>query len=307
MDIFDLSSCRLCPRECGVDRTKGIKGVCGATDKIIAALASLHRWEEPCLSGDSGSGTVFFSGCNLSCVYCQNKEISHRGKGVEIDTDRLCEIFFELRDLGAHNINLVTAGHFLPQVLIAVEQAKKRGINLPFVYNSSGYERVEALKRCEGLIDIYLPDFKYMDTATSKKYSNAPDYPEVAMAAIDEMVRQHPQCVLDDEGIMKRGVIVRHLMLPDGLCESKKIIKHLAQNYKDNIYISIMSQYTPVGDLVNFPELQKRVSQKDYDHLVDYAIELGVENAFIQEGTAASESFIPEFSGEGIEVKYGNK
>ncbi len=307
MDIFDLKSCRLCPRECGIDRIKGIKGVCGATDKIIAARASLHHWEEPCLSGDSGSGTVFFSGCNLSCVYCQNKEISHGGKGVEVSTDRLCEIFFELRDLGAHNINLVTAGHLLPQVLTAVEQAKKSGINLPFVYNSSGYERAEALKRCEGLIDIYLPDFKYINMDTARRYSKAADYPEIAKAAIAEMARQHPQCIFDDEGIMKRGVIVRHLMLPDRLSESKQAIKYLYETYGDSIYISIMSQYTPIGDLKNYPELQKRISQKDYDELIDYTIGLGVENAFIQEGTAADESFIPDFSGQGIEVEYGNK
>lgn len=300
-DIFDLRACTLCPRECGVDRTKGNKGTCGASNKMHAARAGLHMWEEPCLSGDNGSGTVFFSGCNMGCVYCQNKEISHKGKGIEISTEKLCEIFFELEEKGAHNINLVTGAHFLPQVLAAVTMAKARGINIPFVYNSSGYERVEALKRCDGLIDIYLPDFKYMDRKSGQKYSKVADYPDIAKAAIAEMVRQRPRCKFDKEGIMTEGVLVRHLMLPEGLSESKRIIKYLYETYGDNIYISIMNQYTPVGDLNNFPELQKVVSQKDYDELIDYAIQLGVENAFIQEGAAAHESFIPDFSGQGIE------
>jgi len=302
MDIFNMTNCRLCPRECKVDRTKEKRGFCGTGDKIICARASLHYWEEPCLSGDKGSGTVFFSGCNMGCVFCQNKEISHGGKGFLVSAERLCEIFFELKEKGAHNINLVTAGHFLPQVLEAVKMAKMQGIDIPFVYNSSGYEKAEALKRCEGLIDIYLPDFKYMDSALAKKYSKAPDYPQVAKQAIAEMVRQKPACKFDDEGIMTEGVIVRHLMLPGELSESKSIIKYLYETYNDNIYISIMSQYTPVGISPNFPELKNTVAESDYDELVDFAVDLGVENAFVQEGEAASESFIPDFSGQGIEV-----
>lgn len=299
-DIFDLSSCTLCPRKCKTDRTKGNKGICSASNKTFAARASLHQWEEPCLSGVRGSGTVFFSGCNMGCVYCQNKEISHNGKGVEVSAGRLCEIFFELRDSGSHNINLVTAGHYLPEILKSIKMAKAQGIAIPFVYNSSGYELVEALRRCDGLIDIYLPDFKYMDSHRAQKYSKAADYPEIAVSAIAEMVRQRPQCKFDDEGIMTEGVIVRHLMLPDGLDESKRIIKYLYETYKNQIFISIMSQYTPMGNLDKFPELQKKVSQKDYDELIDYAVDLGVENAFIQEGETASESFIPDFSGQGI-------
>ena len=302
MSIFNMTECLLCPRECGADRTKGKKGVCGASDKISCARASLHQWEEPCLSGDRGSGTVFFSGCNMGCVFCQNGQISHGGKGIEISPQRLCEIFFELRDAGAHNINLVTAGHFLPQVLWAVEKAKVQNIDIPFVYNSSGYEKREAIEKCEGLIDIFLPDFKYMENESAKKYSNAFNYPEIAKEAIEEMVAQQPKCIFDDKGIMQRGVIVRHMMLPSHLCESKKIIKYLCETYGDKIFISIMSQYTPVGKLKKFPELMNTVSEKDYDELVDYAIELGVENAFIQEGEAAQESFIPDFNGEGIEV-----
>ncbi|MBQ3118551.1 MAG: radical SAM protein [Clostridia bacterium] len=301
MNILDLTACRLCPRECGADRTKGEKGVCGASDKIICARASLHLWEEPCLSGDKGSGTVFFSGCNMGCVFCQNGQISHGGKGIKISPQRLCEIFFELRDKGAHNINLVTAGHFLPQVIRAVEKAKVKNIGIPFVYNSSSYEKREAIAKCKGLIDIFLPDFKYMENENAKKYSNAFDYPEIAKEAIEEMVTQQPECIFDDGGLIERGVIVRHMMLPSHLRESKKIIKYLHDTYGDKIFISIMSQYTPVGNLEKFPELMNKVSKKDYDKLVDFAIELGVENAFIQEGEAAQESFIPEFSGEGIE------
>lgn len=302
MNIFDMTACRLCPRECGADRTKGGKGICGASDKIICARASLHQWEEPCLSGNKGSGTVFFSGCNMGCVFCQNGQISHDGKGIEITTDRLYDIFFELRDAGAHNINLVTAGHFLPQVLGAVERAKVQNIGIPFVYNSSGYEKRDAIAKCEGLIDIFLPDFKYIENESAKKYSNAPNYPEIAKETIEEMVAQQPECVFDDDGIMERGVIVRHMMLPSHLRESKKIIKYLHDTYGDKIFISIMSQYTPVGNLEKFPELMNKVSKKDYDELVNFAIELGVENAFIQEGEAAQESFIPDFNGEGIEV-----
>jgi len=299
-DIFDFGSCKLCPKECGVDRTNGRTGFCGASDKIKVARASLHCWEEPCLSGDKGSGTVFFSGCNMSCVYCQNSEISHKNKGFEITKERLLEIFFELKSAGAHNINLVTAGHYLPMVLDAVKSAKQQKINIPFVYNSSGYEKADALVLADGLIDIYLPDFKYIHSERASRYSKAPDYPEVAMKAIDEMVHQRPKCIFDEDGILKSGVIVRHLLLPGGLLESKKIMKYLYEKYADSIFISIMSQYTPFGELRDFPELQNKVSRADYDKLVDYAIKIGVTNAFIQDGSAAKESFIPDFSGQGV-------
>lgn len=299
-DKFDLSRCKLCPKECGVDRINGETGFCSASDKIKIARATLHHWEEPCLSGTKGSGTVFFSGCNMSCVYCQNSEISHKNKGIEITVKRLCDIFFELKEKGAHNINLVTAGHFLPYVLDAIEKAKQKGINIPFVYNSSGYEKAESLKRADGLIDIYLPDFKYIDKTRASRYSKTSDYPEIAMKAIDEMIRQKPKCIFDDDGIIHSGVIVRHLLLPDGLTESKKVIKHLYEKYGDNIYISIMSQYTPFGNLEGYPELLNKVKSTDYEKLIDCAVKIGITNAFIQEGEAASESFIPDFSGQGV-------
>jgi len=299
-DIFDLSSCTLCPRECKSDRTNGKRGVCGADDKIYAARAKLHLWEEPCISGDTGSGTVFFTGCNLKCVFCQNKEISLKDKGYEISEERLIEIFFELKESGAKNINLVTAAHFLPQVLKAVKKAKEQNIKIPFVYNSSGYERAEAIMRAEGLIDIYLPDFKYINEKTAKKYSNASDYPKIAKEAIAEMVRQQNKVQFDEDGMMTKGVIVRHMMLPEGLSESKQVLKYLYDTYKDDIYISIMNQYTPVGNLEAYPELKKRVKDKDYERLIDYAISKGISNAYIQEGETASESFIPDFFGQGI-------
>lgn len=295
-----MNSCTLCPRNCGVDRTKGKAGVCGASDKIKIARASLYLWEEPCISGENGSGTVFFSGCNLSCVYCQNKKISHENFGITVDRERLVEIFFELKERCAHNINLVTASHFLPDVLSAVELAKMRGIGIPFVYNTSSYEKTEALKECCGLIDIFLPDFKYIESETAKKYSSAPDYSEVAKAAIDEMIRQQPTPVFSEDGMMTKGVIVRHLLLPERLAESKKIIKYLYEKYENNIFLSIMNQYTPVGNLDAFPELKRRVKDSDYEKLIDYALSLGVENAFIQEGGAAEESFIPDFDGFGV-------
>ena len=198
MDIFDLTACRLCPRECGINRTSGEVGYCRETDSIRAGRAHLHQWEEPCLSGTNGSGTVFFSGCNMGCIFCQNGQISHKGAGIEITPQRLCEIFFELKSKGAHNINLVTAGHFLPKILKAAESAKSQGIGIPFVYNSSGYEKADAIKRCDGLIDIYLPDFKYIKEESAKKYSKAPDYPQIAKACIKEMVRQKPKCTFDE-------------------------------------------------------------------------------------------------------------
>ena len=218
-----------------------------------------------------------------------------------MDSERLTEIFFELKEKGAHNINLVTATHFLPDVLSSVALAKSQGIGIPFVYNTSSYECVEAMKQCEGLIDIFLPDFKYINHDTAKKYSNAPDYPEVAKAAIDEMVRQQPIPQFDEDGMMEKGVIVRHLMIPERLTESKKVIKYLYEKYENNIFLSIMNQYTPVGNLDAFPELKKRVKDSDYEKLIDYALTLGVENAFIQEGGAAEESFIPDFDGFGVE------
>lgn len=301
--------CNLCPRACKVNRAAGDRGICGETQTLRVARASLHMWEEPCLSGTKGSGTVFFTGCTLHCVYCQNKMIANGNYGKEITVERLADIFLEQQERGANNINLVTPTHFIPQIVKALEISKSRGMDLPIVYNTSSYENVDALKMLDGLVDIYLPDLKYLSPELSLKYSKAPDYFDVASLAIKEMVRQagEPQFAKRhnemgiEYGMMKKGVIVRHLLLPGQLEDSKKIVKYLYETYGDKIYISIMNQYTPMpGIEEKYPELGRKITPKEYDTLVDYAIELGVENGFIQEGETASESFIPEFDMEGV-------
>lgn len=338
-----MENCMLCPRECGVNRKNGETGVCGQTAAIKAARAALHMWEEPCISGQNGSGTVFFSGCNLGCVFCQNHNIATGKAGIEISIERLAEIFLELQEKGANNINLVTAGHFVPQVVGALKLAKQQGLYLPIVYNTSSYEKVETLRLLEGYVDIYLPDLKYVDSAISSRYSHAADYFTCASAAIAEMVRQvgKPEFVFErtagKEGgsaefpadekkknseqqnnmifdaaeyqerseageslLMRKGVIVRHLVMPDCVEDSKRVISYLLKTYGGRIFISIMNQYTPLPQCREYPELSRRVTEAEYDAVVDYAIELGIENGFIQEGDVAEESFIPEFDGEGI-------
>lgn len=295
-----MNLCNICPRNCNVDRDIQ-KGFCSMYNTVKISRAALHMWEEPCISGDKGSGTVFFSGCNMKCVFCQNKEISTGGFGKEISIERLTEIFLELQAKGALNLNLVTPTHYVPQIITAVLNAKKLGFNLPILYNSSGYEKVETLKMLEGIVDIWLPDFKYIDSVSAKKYSKAEDYPEYAKKAIAEMVRQQPECIFNDDGIIQKGVIVRHLVLPGQVENSKSAIKYLYDNYKDNIYISIMSQYTPCTDLSDYPEINRKLTWEEYYKVVDYAIEIGVENGFLQEEDAASESFIPLFDLEGVE------
>ncbi len=269
------------------------------SDKPALARAALHFWEEPCISGEKGSGTVFFSGCAMRCVYCQNRNIATGDIAKEVETKRLCEIYFELRDKGAHNINLVTASHFLPHIVESIIEAKKQGIDIPFVYNSSGYEKVESLKRFEGLIDIYLPDYKYSLSKDAKKHSSCPDYPEVALKAIDEMLRQQPECIIED-GIMKKGVIIRHMMLPGKIIESKMAIKRLYDRYADKVYYSLMSQYTPLPHVSDYPELTRPITPAEYNSLIDYAVELGIEKAFTQTGESVGESFIPSFDYEGV-------
>ncbi|MBE6687500.1 MAG: radical SAM protein [Ruminococcaceae bacterium] len=296
--MTEYRSCMLCPRECGVDRSKA-KGYCGMTDKLILARAALHFWEEPCISGERGSGTVFFSGCNMRCIYCQNHNIALGNGGRELSLERLCEIYHELREKGAHNINLVTATHYIPHIIKSIEKVKSEGFDLPFVYNTSSYESVSSLKRLEGLIDVYLPDFKYALSADAKKYSNASDYPEKALSAIDEMVRQVPLPVIE-KGIMKKGVIIRHLLLPGKVIESKIALKKLYERYGNRVYYSIMSQYTPLRAFEDCPELNRRVTENEYRSLCGYAVSLGIKNAFVQDGESAAESFIPEFNGEGL-------
>lgn len=371
-----MSNCRLCPRECKVNRIQGQKGICGQTDKVKVARAGLHMWEEPCISGSEGSGTVFFTGCALHCVFCQNHRIANGETGKEITIERLAEIFLELQEKGANNINLVTAGQFVPQIVKALKMAKEKGLYLPVVYNTSAYETVETLKLLEGYVDIYLPDLKYVDKELSKRYSHAPDYFEKAKAAIDEMVRQvgdmkfvkeigqiereetedkeyfrqedtgiqqevarekdiynadaieakkqedlqqkvkEPESYkqkkqigieeyqlrseLGEQLVMTRGVIVRHLLLPGCVEDSKKVLEYLLEQYGDRIFISILNQYTPLPYVSSYPELNRKVTEAEYEEVVDFAISNGIENGFIQEGEAAEESFIPEFDGSGV-------
>lgn len=268
---------------------------------VKISRAALHMWEEPCISGEKGSGTVFFSGCNMKCVFCQNKEISTGGFGKEITVERLADIFLELQAKGALNINLVTPTHYTLQIIRAVKLAKAKGLKLPIVYNTSSYEKVETIKLLSDIVDIWLPDFKYMDNAAAARYSKAADYVQYAQAAIDEMVRQQPQCVFDNDGIMRKGVIVRHLVLPGQVQAAKDAIEYLYNKYGDSIFISIMSQYTPCTDLADYPEINRKITQEEYDEVVDRAVEIGVENGFLQEGESASESFIPPFDLEGVD------
>lgn len=293
-------NCLLCPRKCGINRSTGQTGVCGVSSEIKVARAALHYWEEPCISGKRGSGAVFFSGCSLHCVFCQNREISDGKAGKVISKERLSDIFIELADKGANNINLVTPGQYIPDIVWAVNDAKSRGMKLPIIYNTSGYENVTELKLLEGIVDVYLPDFKYMDSTLSARYSRAKDYPSVAKQAISEMVRQQPDVVIDDAtGLIQKGVIVRQLLLPGHVNDAKAVLKYLYDTYHDHVYISMMSQFTSIA-LKDYPEINRTVTKREYERLVDYALEIGITNAFIQEGDVAKDSFIPAFDCEGV-------
>lgn len=293
-------NCLLCPRKCGINRRTGQTGVCGVSSEIKVARAALHYWEEPCISGKRGSGAVFFSGCSLHCVFCQNREISDGKEGKVISKERLSDIFIELAGKGANNINLVTPGQYIPDIVWAVNNAKSRGMKLPIIYNTSGYENVTELKLLEGIVDVYLPDFKYMDSTLSAMYSRAKDYPSVAKQALSEMVRQQPDVVIDDAtGLIQKGVIVRQLLLPGHVNDAKAVLKYLYDTYHDHVYISMMSQFTPIA-LEDYPEINRTVTKREYERLVNYALETGITNAFIQEGDVAKDSFIPAFDCEGV-------
>ena len=300
---LEMSRCRVCPRKCGADREHGKTGYCKAPSGVAAARAALHFWEEPCISGTTGSGTVFFSGCNLRCVYCQNHHIAEMESGKVISIGRLSDIFLELQAQNANNINLVTPDHYIPQIVSAIDMARKRNFHLPFVYNCSGYETADMILMLDGYIDVYLPDFKFMSPEIASRYCNTPDYASYAKQSIAEMVRQcgGAKTNFNQYGIMQKGVIVRHLQLPGHIADSKSVITYLYNTYGDDIYISIMNQYTPMeGIEEDFPELGHKIAPEEYDELVDYAIDIGVENGFIQEGDTADESFIPAFDNEGV-------
>ena len=267
---------------------------------VRGARAALHMWEEPCISGEKGSVAVFFSGCTLGCVFCQNRQIADGTCGKEISVERLSDIFLELQEKGAANINLVTASHFVLPVIPALEYAKSRGLKIPVVYNTGGYEKVETLRMLEGIVDVWLPDFKYMDSKLSEKYSRAKDYPEVAARALEEMVRQAGNCIFDEAGYIQKGVIVRHLILPGHTEDSKAVLQYLYETYKNKIYISVMNQYTPLPHTADMPPLNRKVTKREYDRVLAYALSLGIEQGYFQEGETAEESFIPLFDYEGL-------
>ncbi len=293
-----LKKCTLCPRMCKVNRYQQL-GFCQCDNNIRLALAKLFFYEEPPISGTKGSGAIFFSGCNLKCVFCQNMEISSFNKGQKITIKRLAEIMIELQNKGAHNINLVTPTMYIPGIIKAIKKAKKYGLAIPIIYNSSGYENAQSIKLLDGLIDVYLPDFKYFSNDYAIKYSKANNYVENAMLAIKEMVRQTGPCKFNKQGLITKGVIVRHLMLPGLKEDTKKILDYLYRTYHDNIYISIMNQYTP-NKYVKYDELKHPLKESDYDEIIDYALDLGISNAFCQVGGTVSESFVPEFNFEGV-------
>ena len=290
-----FNKCNLCPRECCVNRNNKELGYCRASNKLKIGGYHLHMWEEPIISGKNGSGTIFFSYCNLRCIYCQNYDISIYDNGEEITIDRFANICLELQDMGAENINLVTPSHYIPLIREGLIMAKDKGLNIPIVYNTSGYEKVDSLRLLDGLIDIYLPDFKYYDDNLGK-FSNINNYFEIADKAIQEMYRQVGSPIIK-KGIMRRGIIVRHLVLPHHSDDSKKVVKYLYDKYGDNIYLSIMNQYTPVRRC-KYLELNDRVSEKEYDNVIDYAYDLGIRKCFVQDSESQSESFIPVFKGD---------
>ncbi len=288
--------CNMCPRKCGIDREKNA-GFCGMTDKIKIARAELHFWEEPCISGTRGSGTVFFSGCPLKCVYCQNSEISSGGFGKEITVQRLSCIFRELEEKGAHNINLVTPTHYSGQILEALKIYRP---HIPIVYNCSGYESIETLKKFENIVDIYLTDIKYFDSDASEKYSKAKNYFEVTSGAVKEMISQQPENIFDENGIMQKGVIIRHLVLPLNLTQTRKILGWIKENLPDNVIISLMSQYIPMGKACEYKEINRRLTTREYEKALDMFDEFGFENGFMQELSSSKEDFIPPFNLDGV-------
>ncbi len=297
--------CYLCPRKCGAERSAGVRGACGLSDEIRVARAALHYWEEPCISGDRGSGTVFFTGCALGCIFCQNREIAMGGVGKRITAARLTEIFLELQEKGAHNINLVTPDHLCVQIGKSLDEAKKRGLRIPVVANTGGYLSDEQYDIMKQYTDIWLTDFKYFDPERSDRYSRAPDYPEIAAHALQRMAGDTGRPVYTEDGMMERGIIVRILLLPGQTEDAKKIVKHVWDRYGDSVVMSLMNQYTPPSgrpsrDMEKHPELLRTVTDAEYDELVDYALELGIENAYIQEGGTQEESFIPAFDMEGV-------
>lgn len=293
-----LESCTLCPRECHVNRYKHA-GLCGANANIKLAHYSLHEWEEPIVSGTKGSGTLFFSHCNLKCIFCQNKDISTNGYGKEITKDRLKDIMLELQSKGAHNINLVTPTHYVPQLIDIIKPIKEKELTIPIVYNTSSYENIDTIKMLNGIVDVYLADLKYYDDSLGEKYSNCKNYFKYASKAIDEMYKQVGNPEIEDD-LIKKGLIVRILILPGEIEDAKKIIKYLYDKYENNIFISLMNQYTPINYIEEYSNLNRKLTDTEYDEIINYACDLGITNAFMQVGETSSKSFIPKFNCDNI-------
>ena len=295
----ELENCKLCPRKCGVNRYK-TQGACGAGAEAILAKAFLHKWEEPCISGEKGSGTIFFSGCNMKCVFCQNYEISQEYYGKEITINRLAEIMLELQEQGAANINLVSPTPYALHIVDAAAYAKEKGLSVPVIYNTNGYESVEIVQRLEGTVDIYLPDLKYYSDTHSIKYSNSKNYFEHASKAVSAMIKQVGHPILDDKGIMQKGVLIRHLILPDLLADSKKILKWIKDNLGEQAYVSLMCQYVPMFNACEYEEINRKLEEWEYDLVIAYFFKIGLENGFVQEASSATSDFVPVFDLSGI-------
>lgn len=291
----ELKSCNICPHKCGVNRLNGIKGRCKSDNKIKIALASVHNYEEPCISGKNGSGTVFFSNCNLNCIYCQNYEISQLGKGKEITIEHLAQIFIKQQEKNVNNINLVTPTMYVPQIIEAIKIARKKGLNIPIIYNSNGYENVETIKKLNGYIDIYLPDLKYYSNEIAKKYSKIDNYFETAISAIKEMQKQVGNPIFNEEGIIQKGVIIRHLILPHHLLNTKNILKYVKENFDENTYISIMAQYFPTYKAKEDKLINRKLTKKEYKEIENYLYLLNLKNGYIQELGEHEEEYVPNF------------
>lgn len=292
---MDLTKCEICPHRCGINREKKEIGRCKSNDNIKIALYSLHKFEEPCISGKNGSGTVFFSNCTLNCIYCQNYEISQLGKGKEISIEELANIFMEQQKNNAENINLVTPTSYVLQIIEAIKIAKKNGLNIPIIYNTNGYERVETLKLLEGYIDVYLPDFKYFDDKIGKKYSKIDNYFEVCAKAIKEMYRQVGEPNFDEKDMIKKGLMIRHLVLPNNIENSKKVLRWLKENISENVYINVMAQYFPTYLAKNDKKLNRKLTKKEYEEIEEYVYKLDIKNGYIQELGEHEEEYVPKW------------
>ncbi|MEG2459967.1 MAG: radical SAM protein [Clostridia bacterium] len=296
-----LEKCQMCPHSCKVNRLSGKLGRCKATANVKVALASLHYFEEPCISGDKGSGTIFFSACNLNCVFCQNSEISQNGLGKELSLQKLADVFLKMQSMGAHNINLVTPTIWIYQIIESIKIAKKGGLVIPIIYNSNGYENVESLKMLEGYIDVYLPDLKYAEDDLGARYSNVPNYFSTAKACILEMYRQVGSPVIGDSGIIQRGLIIRHLVLPSHVSNTKKCLKWIKDNLSSEVYVSVMAQYFPTYKAKDFPEICRKLSKEEYSEVMEYVEELDIQNGYMQELGEHEEEYVPVFNFDNLD------